>query len=188
MEIEIIYPSIKKRVKRQQLNLIISYLMAAAAYICPIINLLVGGKAWSAIVLWSLWMIWTNIFNAPLVEDNPISRTSRLAFDCAVLLLLIELFLKSGWLGFVLPIVCFGAIILLGVFFFINIPKQKQNLMPMIWVDLGAIVGFIFVFFVWKLKSWPVISLGISSITLLIASVAVLRKSFWLELKKRFHL
>ena len=188
MDIEMIYPVIKKSLfSAEKMRKICSRIFLLAAYFCPIINFCVGGKAWSVIVLWSLWFVWTTFLTRPLIENNLISQTVRFFLNICVLFILIEVFLSSGWAAFVIPIFCFSVIVLLGVIFFMNTAKQKQNMMPMLWVIGGSLVAIGSAFLGLLSMNWPTIVLGSTAFALLIASIAVLRHQFFLELKKRFH-
>ncbi|HEX7714239.1 MAG TPA: DUF6320 domain-containing protein [Bacillota bacterium] len=188
MDIEIIYPALKKPLSIIEIvRKICFWIFLIAAYCCPIINICVGGKAWSIIVLWSLWFVWNTFLTRPLVENNLISQTTHLLLNSCILLVLIEVFLSSGWAEFVVPIICFGMLVILGIIFFLDISKQKQNMMPMLWVIGGSLVAIVSAFLGWSSMNWPTIVLGSTAFALLTASIVVLRLQFILELKKRFH-
>jgi hypothetical protein len=46
--------------------------------------------------------------------------------------------LFHGWGSFVIPIVCFGTLVLLGVLFLSDLTKQRQNVMPMVWLIIAS--------------------------------------------------
>lgn len=188
MEVELIYPVMSKQRKaHERWRTITEWLLAAAAYACPIINICVGGKAWSLIVLWSIWCVWRALFNRPLVEDNRISRSVSGLICVAVMLVLIELFLSSGWAVFVIPIVCFGMLMVIATFFFTDLQRQRQNIMPMLWVILGTIVAVISALIIMPKINWPMLLMGFAALAMLIVSAIVMRWGLWLEVKKRFH-
>lgn len=103
------------------------------------------------------------------------------------MLILIETFLSSGWAGFVVPIVSFTSLIVMGVLFFTNLPIQKQNLMPMMWMIAAALVAIMASLIGWPKMNWPFIVLGATAFALLIVTFIVLPKELIRELQKRFH-
>ncbi|NCC67471.1 MAG: hypothetical protein EOM14_04640 [Clostridia bacterium] len=188
MEVELIYPVMSRQSKaRERWRSAVEWTLAAAAYACPIINLCVGGKAWSLVVVWSLWCVWRGILNRPLVEDNRISRSVDGLIYVAVMLVLIELFLSSGWAVFVIPMVCFGMLLVIATFFFTDLPRQRQNIMPMLWVIAGTIVAVISALIIMPEINWPMLVMGFAALAMLIVSAVVMRWGLWLEIEKRFH-
>ena len=68
MDFEIVYPHIKKHsIAMVYVRTVFGLLFLAAAAVCPVVNLILGGKAWSVLVLWSLYMVWTLVLRQPLV-------------------------------------------------------------------------------------------------------------------------
>ena len=58
MEIKNVYPPLKRKLnRRRKLRTACGWCFLAAAAACVIVNICVGGKAWSAVALWALWMI-----------------------------------------------------------------------------------------------------------------------------------
>lgn len=188
MEINNTYPPLPPRLhRRRRLRTVCGWCFLAAGAACIITNLCIGGKAWSAVAVWALWMIWSTLLTPVLVENNLISRSTRLLINTCVLLVLIDLTVSSGWAAFVIPIVCYGMLIAIGLIFFLNISKQRQNMMPMLWVVAGALVAAISAIFGFSLDSWPMIALAAIAAVILIATMVILRSQFFAELKKRFH-
>ena len=188
MEIKNVYPPLKRKLnRRRKLRTACGWCFLAAAAACVIVNICVGGKAWSAVALWALWMIWSTLLTPVLVENNLISQSARLLINTCILLILIDLTISSGWAAFVIPIVCYGMLIAIGIIFFLNVSKQRQNKMPMLWVIAGAIVAAICAIFGFSLRNWPIIVLGSIAAALLIATIVILRSQLFAELKKHFH-
>lgn len=188
MEIKNVYPQPPKRINRKsRVRQIFGWLFCIGAFVCALVNLCVGGEPWSLVVIWSLWMAWTIAFSHPLIENNLLSQSSRMLFNVCVLLVIISLAFKSHWLDFVLPLVCFCMVAVEGVFFFLNVRKQRQNIMPMLWVLFVSLIAACWALFGFSLRSWPVIVLAATATGILIASVVVLRGQFFSELRKRFH-
>ena len=94
---------------------------------------------------------------------------------------------SSGWAAFVIPIVCYGMLIAIGIIFSSMSPSSGRNMMPMLWVIAGAIVAAICAIFGFSLRNWPIIVLGSIAAALLIATIVILRSQLFAELKKHFH-
>ena len=106
MKIEITYPPVsKKNFQRKRLLDILKWPFLLAAYICPIVNLAVGGKAWSIAAVTAIYMIWTLVFSTDLVEYNRISQFIKLIIWATLLMGMIEVFIAPGWAVTVMPIV-----------------------------------------------------------------------------------
>lgn len=189
MDFEIIYPNIKKTsIARLRVRYIFGLLFLAAAAVCLIVNTVIGGKAWSVIVLWGLYMVWTLVFKVPLVERNLISQGVKLSVMTGILLILIDRLLYPGWAAFVVPIVAYAALIVLAILFFVNVSKQRHNVMPLVLVTLASGVGSAIAMLVFSETSWPMIVLASTAAVLLIATVLILRTRLISEIVKRFHL
>ncbi len=189
MKIEITYPAVeKKTLQRRKILRIARIPFTLAAIACPIVNLFTGGKAWSLIVLMSLYFAWTLLVSPDLVEYNRISQTVKLTVNSSILLALIDIFLSPGWAIEVVPIVCFAGLIVSGVLFFTNLERQKQNMLPMLLMifvtQLGAIIGLSIYH---EAKRWALIVMGVLSFALLAACIIALGRDFLRELQKRFH-
>ncbi len=189
MKLKITYPSVEKRkVQRKKILRILRLPFLAAAVVCPILNLITGGKAWSLVVLMSLYIAWTLLVSPDLVEYNRISQTVKATVNAGILLTLIDVFLASGWAIEVVPIVCFGGLIISGVLFFTNLERQKQNMLPMLLMifitQLGAAIGLSVYH---EQKRWALIVMGLISVVLLFACIIALGGDFIRELKKRVH-
>ncbi len=189
MKIDVVYPPRgKRRPQRRDLIAAARWPFLFAAYICPIVNLFTGGKAWSLIVLWSLLLVWKLLLSPDLVEYNRISQVIKLIVYSVVLLCLIDRLLSPGWAIEVVPIVCFAGLTASGVLFFTDLERQKQNMLPLLLLSglclAGAVAGLIF----WHEESrWAFAVMGAFAFALLAACFAVLGPDMLRELKKRFH-
>ena len=189
MDLEIIYPKIKKQsLAKLRVRYIFGLIFLAAALVCPVVNIVLGGPAWSVIVLWSLYMVWTLCLRLPLVERNLINLGVRFAVMTVVLLILIDRLLAPGWAEFVVPLVVYGALLALAALFFVNVSKQRQNVMPLVLLTFAVLVGSGVALFAFSLTSWPMIVLACVSAALLTATVFTLRIRLFSEIRKRFHL
>jgi len=190
MEIKIIYP--QKNALKLQRHTIISWAkwpFLFAAYICPILNIAIGGPAWSVVVVWSLRIVWSFTFSPELVEVNRISLLVKLIVNASLLLIFINAFLYPGWAVEVVPIVCFSGLAGSGILFFTDIDRQKQNMMPMLVLIIVSIISSISGLIIWGKEEsiWSLALMGAFAVALLIAGVAVLGNDFIREIKRRFH-
>lgn len=191
MKVKNIYPPRKNR-KKTRVDVInyAKWPFLIAAYVCPIVNICTGGTAWSVIVLWSLYIVWTAIFYPDLIEYNRISQFIKLIINCCILFILIDILLAYGTANAftVVPIVCFASLIITGVLFLTDIERQKHNMMPMfIMITISLIasgVGFAF----WnKFGGWEIIVMASVSVALLIVCIYILKGEMKNELKKILH-
>ncbi len=189
MKVDITYPGQNRtRLQFNQIRRWIKRPFLFAAYICPILNLCIGGKAWSVIVIWSLWIAWSFVFSPDLVEYNRISQIVKLVADASALLIMIDLLLAPGWANEVVPLVCFSGLVVTGVLFFTDLDRQKQNMMPMLWMILISIISALISFSFWMEESgWALVLMGAVAVALLYACYSVLGRDLIRELKKRFH-
>ncbi len=189
-DIKITYPNVAKhKVQRDKFINIARWPVLVAAIVCPVINILIGGKAWSVIVLMGLYMAWTLLLSPDLVEYNRISQFTKLIISSCVMLCLIDYFLSSGWAIEVVPIVSFSGLIISGILLFTDMERQKQNMLPLISLIFLSIVGSVIGLSVWHEKgSWALAVMGALAIILLITCIVVLGNDFLRELKRRFHI
>ncbi len=189
MKINVIYPGrTKKTLQRSRMLKLIQGPMLLAAYLCPIVNLYTGGRAWSLVVLWGLWMAWSLALSPDLVEYNRISQTIKLVEYSCIMMILIDVLLAPGWAIEVVFIVCFSELILTAILFFTDLEKQKQNMQPMILLITISIAASIIGLTVWKgPDQWAAMLAGVLALALALACFFVLGREFLLEFKKRFH-
>ncbi len=188
MKVNITYPSKKsKNISRRRLLQILRWPFIGAALACIIVNICVGGKAWSAIAVVALFGIWKQIFAVDLVEYNRISQLIKSIMYIVIILALIDLLIVSIWAIGVLAIIGYSGLILSGILFLTDLKKQKQNMLPMFFYIVVALIASV-VGFVYADQSnlWTVIVLAAVSFVLLFVCIVVLRKEFVNELKKGF--
>ena len=188
MKVNITYPSKKsKNISRRRLLQILRWPFIGAALVCIIVNICVGGKAGSAIAVVALCGIWKQIFAVDLVEYNRISQLIKSIMYIVIILALIDLLIVSIWAIGVLAIIGYSGLILSGILFLTDLKKQKQNMLPMFFYIVVALIASV-VGFVYADQSnlWTVIVLAAVSFVLLFVCIVVLRKEFVNELKKGF--
>lgn len=188
MKIDIIYPvRDKKKWFFETLRFVIKILFIVGAIAVLIANYASGARPWCFIVIWSMLSIWKFIFSPDVIEYNRISFSVKILFYASILLIIIALVYSLDWLMFVLPVLAFSALELIATFFFINIRKQKHNMMPMIWLIIVSFIAIATAFFGLSDMNWPMIVLGSTALVVLIAVIVILRVDLFLELRKRFH-
>lgn len=189
MKVKNIYPTVQKqKIKRREAMAILRGPFLLVAFICPIVNLAVGGRAWSVVVLIGLSLLWRMIVSPDLVEYNRISQFIKFLIGSCILLIFINVLFEYRWAVFVVPIIGFGGLVISGILFFTDFQKQKQNIRPMLTLIFISIIGSIVGLSVWYDEwSWVFIVLGTVAVVLLACCMATLRGDFLREFKKRFH-
>ena len=189
MNVKITYPQVSKRkLNRRKIIDIARWPLLITIIMCPIINISAGGKAWSIVVLMSIYMVWTLVLSPDLVEYNRISQFVKLIVLTSVLLTIIDVFLISGWVVEVDGILRFSGLIIAGILFFTDLEVQKQNMLPLLFLIFFAITSSIVELCVYHGQGrWALAVMGGVGIILLIAIVMVLGGYMLQEVKKRFH-
>ena len=189
MNIKITYPQVskKKQTLRKIIN-ILKILSIIAVIACPIVNIATGGKAWSLVVIMSIYILWTMLLSPDLVEYNRISQFVKLITLTSILLVIIDVFLASGWVIKVDGILRFSGLIIAGVLFFTDLDRQKHNMLPLLFLIFLAIVTSILELCLYHGNGkWIAIVMGSVALALLIAIIIVLGNYLIKEIKKRFH-
>lgn len=188
MKIKITYPKVSpKIIKHQRLINFMKWPLLIAVVICPIINLINGGKAWSLVVLMSIYMTWDLVISRDLVEYNRISQFVKLITLTSLLLITIDVFLAPGWALEAVPILIFSGLIVTSVLFFTDIERQKQNIFPFLFLILLSIFSSIIgLSFYHEKDSWPLTVMGVVALFLLITLTITLKENIINELKKGF--
>lgn len=188
MKIKITYPKVSpKIIKHQRLINFMKWPLLIAVVICSIINLITGGKAWSLVVLMSIYMAWDLVISRDLVEYNRISQFVKLITLTSLLLITIDVFLAPGWALDTVPILIFSGLIVTSVLFFTDIERQKQNIFPFLFLILLSIISSIIgLSFYHEKDSWPLTVMGVVALFLLITLSITLKENIINELKKGF--
>lgn len=189
MRIELTYPHVDKRrsIGKKFVNAI-RWLLLFGAYICVVINIAVGGKAWSLIALMAIYMFFALVLSPDLVEYNRISQFIKLIVCACILLILINVFLSPGWAVEVVPIVCFAGLAVSALLFFTDLERQRQNMLPMLLLIFIAIFSSAVGLLLWHEESrWALAVMGAFGLALLVICAVMLGSDFLRELKCRFH-
>ena len=188
MKVECVYPvPPKRRIQRHQLICAARWPFLAAAIACPVVNLCLGGSAWSLVALWGLWMLWGDLVAPTMVEYNRVSQFTKVLAQCCGLLLLIDLILAPGRIRNLLPIVCFAGLTVAAVLFFTDFSRQKQNIIPLMLLCLVAFLSAGVCLLVPGVESqWGLIVLAALSFGLFVVCAVCLGGGFFRGLHKYF--
>ena len=170
-----------------KLRKVLKFIAINAFVLCPFINYFIGGKLWSVVTLWSIFVFWRLFLSPDILEFTSVGQVFRIGSYAIIELILVDLFLSPGWIGFVLPIVGFGILILSAVLFLINLDAHRNNIMPLIWETIMALAAFIVVYYVKEELNWPMITLGGIAAVFALVGLIAFHKDIWRELRKRFH-
>lgn len=188
MKAEITYPKFKRASNAPKiLRTVFTWLFLAAGIACTVTNLAIGGKKWFLVVDWSLISIWSTVIASSKFEVNKISQTVKVLFYVVILLVTIDYFLAPGWAEFVVPLVCFGTLILLCIFFVMDIRGSMQNTMPIMWVVIISLLSTVVYIYARKTIKWPLIVLASVCGGVSLLGIIFFGKELLIELKKRFH-
>lgn len=189
MEIKVIYPVSKPRARFWKFVCnAYTLLFVLSIFICPFINFLVGGRAWSVVVIIAAYTVWSSFFYPSLFELNRTSQSIKLFVSILLLLISIDLYSDGGWGFFVVPIVSFSELFICSILFFSDFERQKHNALPfLLVVILGLGAGLFGTFAPSIAVHWVFIVLASVSFLLLLLTIIFLRKTIILDLKKQFN-
>ena len=189
MHVKNTYPSITKGSNnRRRMLSILRWIFIVIAVASITVNIFVGAPIWSVIVILSLHVLWTLVLSPDLVEYNRISQSIKTVVWSSILLAAIDLFLYNGFALFVVPIICFGGLVICMTLFFTDIETQKHNMIPLIFFIIASIIASVVVLCIQHdEQSWPYMVLLGLSVTSLFTMIIVLGQDFLIELKRRFH-
>ncbi len=190
MDIKITYPTPKKqRIRREAFLFVAQWPMIATAILCPIINWIVGGKAWSVIVLMGLYTVWTLGLSIDLVEYNRISQCIKYTVYACITLVLIDVLIVPLYASLVVPLVGCGGLIVASILFLTDVSRQKQNMLPMLnLIFLSLIASAFGIAFYHHYDRLVFAIMGAMALIWLIVCICVLRGDFLRELRRRFHI
>ncbi len=195
MNIKITYPELsKKRATREKLIRILRLPFFFVAIACPIVNIATKGVPWSVVALFGLYMIWNLAVQIDLIEYNRISQYIKLITYSIIMLILIARCITpdSNWDRTVIPIVTFSALVVAAVLFYTDFERQRHNLMPLLIIDVIALVASVAMIIYTTRPSvneicWPYIVMGGVSLSFLVSLAFTLKGGLISEIKRRFH-
>ena len=190
MQIKITYPSISRGSgSRRRMLSVLRWPFIIAAITSVAVDICVDGPVWSPVAVFALYMAWSLIFSLDLVEYNIISQSIKTIVFTSILLTLIDIFIISGWAKFVVPIVCFGGLVVCTVLFLAGLETHKHNMLPFVLFIVAALFGSAIGLTLWHEENyWPFIALGVASVIDLVMLIIVLGQDFMREMKRRLHI
>ena len=127
MEVKVTYPHVERRKKgRRKMLQILKWPFIVGALASIIVNICVGGKAWSAIVVAGEIALWKLVFALDLVEYNRISQFIKATIYSCIILALIHFLIVPFWALGIISILVYAALIVSGILFLTDIKRQKQ--------------------------------------------------------------
>ena len=188
MKVKVTYlTAAKRRFARRDVISCCKWLLLFAGFLCAVLNALIGGRAWSVIVIWSMWLVWAQLISPDMVEYNLISQFIKLTANCCVLLTLIDALLTPGWAVEAVPVICFSALLAVGILFFADFETQRQNMFPMLFLCIACLLGSVIGLVVWQGNGrWAIAVTGVCALSLLVGCAAKLGGAAVTEIKKRF--
>ena len=188
MQVRQIYPDPKpKNFFRRNRQDLLRSAFVLAAYACLIINLLTGGVPWSLIVFGGLCVVWIAFIYRPLVEHTLIKKLSDISIVVCLYLFLLDAILQHGWSDFVVSIVFFSDLVLIGLIYLVFFKKQKRNFLPLYELIFAGLIAVLLSLTGLQAWSWPRIVVGGVSLGLLAIGVVLFPKDILQELRKKFH-
>lgn len=189
MQIKITYPKPQKKKSHRGLVIEIGRnLFLLAAVLCAAINIWAGGKAWSVIVIWALYMAWSLLVHPDMIEYNRISQFIKAIVQSCIMLVLIDVFITSGWAANVVSIICFGSLIAVCLLLYTDFERQRHNLLPIILFSILSLIVTAVLVIISKGKvSWQVLVTFVLSFAVLAVCVKTMGWNIKSELKKMFH-
>ncbi len=189
MKIDYTYPVPEKKIRTRRKAQYVCLLAFAVLGIASIIvNICVGGKAWSAIACWGLFMVYSLTISPDVIEFNRIRQSVKIAVYSCIMIILIDRLLVSGWAVGVVSIVCFGVLIGVCVLLYTDFERQRHNMLPLIIFAVITLVGSSIIFINQKQDViWQVIVAFSLSIAVLIECLIIMKSNFKNEITKIFH-
>ena len=167
---------------------LLKWIMVLGIVTCPIVNHLTGGPLWSVVADVAMVFFWIEVLSPDVLENNMLRQVFKLGSFAIIETTLIGIFLSPGWLGFVLPIIGFGILLISVLLFVINLDKHRNCIMPLILETLIALVAFIVMVNITEQLNWPMITLGAVSSFVAFTGLVIFHKDIWVELRKRLHI
>jgi len=189
LQIKITYPKPLKRKSHRSIIIGIArdiFLLAALMY--AVINIWSGGKAWSVIVIWALYMIWSMLVYPDMIEYNRISQFTKAIVQSCVMLVLIDVFITSGWAANVVSIICFSSLIAVCLLLYTDFERQRHNLLPVILLSaLSLITSAVLMIISGGNIPWQLPVTCVLSFVVLAVCIKTMGWNIKSELKKMFH-
>ena len=186
MEIKNIYPVPERNslVYKNIRNIVkISFFIIGIT--CLIINIILKGKAWSLIVVWSLLSIWRSLFSLKLVEFSIFSHAIRIIIHIVILLLIIDLTVFNGLAQVSLPIVLVLSLLIMLILFYIFYNRKDRHIFSIFLLGLLNLAALHYSLDLYKQHHYIILGFNILGIILFIILFITNYKDIKYEIKAR---
>ncbi len=189
MKVEINYPKTNSRRRIvYKMRKYSAMVLAGGVVASGIVNLAVGGSPWffyvlgGAVVFWLFFMRWS------ILDNSIMQKMFDTYIGSAFYLVVVDLLLEDiSFAVFVVPIVSFGFLLLMNVTYYIELAKNRNNVIPLILMNMVSVAVVIFCG-VWnEALTWEVITLLAMVVVGAGFGFLPFRKQMFFEVKKRFH-
>lgn len=187
MTVKVTYPHLKRKIERMRVFRFWAKLgIVFASFVCILVNFLVKGPAWSAIVVWAGWTAWVLMDSPDFGSCNRISLWSKFVVNATVLLVMIT-YLFSRGASWGIPLTWFIGECVAGVLFFTDMNRQRQNISPMLLLLCAGFLAAIVAMIITEV-TWVLLAVALTAVAILIACVIVLKGDFIRAFKKTMHI
>lgn len=188
MDVKIVYPLKRNRAPaRIKLRRWIFFTFALGALATGICDICLPGAPFSLYVIGGEFLFYIAFMRTSPIEQRFSARCADVTLSVCAYLVLLAATLKKDWAGFVVPIVGFSLVILMGLFFLVDLLRGRLSPMPFFRVLLAGLMCMICAFLGYFEMNWPMIVLGSVALGFLIMSAVFCAKPLKTELLKRFH-
>lgn len=156
-------------------------------YTCLLVDILTPGIPWSFLAIGGLMVVWTVFLYHPQVENTVIKKLCDSLIAVCLYLFLLDSVIGGGWSGFVVPIVFFGDLILIGAYFLLFFNKRKRDFLPLFELILIGLIATLCALVGLRYLDWQMVVMGSVCMALLILCFALFSKPLCAELRKKFH-
>jgi len=167
---------------------IVTLIFLVSAPIAIIVNIFVGGPQWSVVVVLAEILIWASFLSPSPYNLNRISQFIKVLVSILILLIAVEVFIKGGWGLFVIPIVSWSGLTVIGILFLSDFRRQKHQSIPFLFIIIVCLVfGITGTFASFAEVKWVYIVLVGVSLAWLIVCIVLLNKTIWTDFKKKIN-
>lgn len=188
MKIDINYPNTdSKRYVLYHVRVASLLVMLVGVIACGIVNLALGGLPWFFYVLGGEILFWRIFLHWGILDNTIMHKFWDISITTCAYLIVVFILTGGTWLYDVLPVVAFSMYIVLNVLYYLDYRNKKQNIMPLIWLEILSICYIIIAIVSGWEFGWELIVLCAVSGATIIGGAVFYRKPIKNELIKRFH-
>jgi len=183
------YPRYKKTRRPGSLRVRLTWALVLLTAASVIVNICVGGRAWSIYVVLGAYINYRTFLHRTLVEAGNIRKFLSVIVSVCLLLIMIEVI--SGHdidaVQFLIPILLYAALIVAAVVYFVGFRSQKGHLIPLIIVIGLSLVCMTFSILMYRTMRWSTVLMVSVAAGIILLGGLFFRKSILNELKKKIH-